>query len=98
MTGQKELTGDQIFAIYKRHEDKPGNGSTLIHFYEFARAIIAADRALQGEHVKRLIEAAEAVLSNEDHAVSCGARQYQKGSPTWEAYQALRAAIQGATE
>ena len=42
---------------------------------------------------RALIEAADAVLKNEEHAVSCGARSYQKGSPTWEVYKELDACI-----
>lgn len=47
---------------------------------------------------EQLREAADALLSNEEHATSGGMRSYQKGSPTWELWEDLRAATKGTTE
>ena len=41
-----------------------------------------------------LIEAVAALLSNEEHAVSCGAHRYQKGSPTDLLWRELKTANQ----
>ena len=43
-----------------------------------------------------LREAADALLSNEEHAWSGGMRTYQEGSPTWEIWEAVRQAMKGA--
>jgi hypothetical protein len=43
-----------------------------------------------------LVEAADALLSNEEHAVSGGMRKYQKGSPTWQLWEDLRTAARAA--
>ena len=53
----------------------------------------AAALAAKQEEVARLREAAEAVLSNEEHAFSGGMRNYQKGSQTWQVYEDLRIAL-----
>jgi len=45
-----------------------------------------------------LLEAAEAVLSNEEHAVSGGMRSYQEGSQTWQVYEDLRKAVEEASK
>ncbi len=50
------------------------------------------------DELARVREAAEVVLTNEDHAVTCEARSYQKGSPTWQAYRDLRAALTTTTK
>lgn len=52
----------------------------------------------QRAEIERMRAAAEAVLSNEEHAVSCGARSYQKASPTWQVYEDLRQALTQPTE
>ena len=46
--------------------------------------------------LRRLIDAADALLSNEEHAVSAGIHGYQKGSPTWHLWNDLRVATNGA--
>lgn len=56
---------------------------------EYATVALAAKQ----EEVVRLREAAEAVLSNEEHAFSGGMRNYQKGSQTWQVYEDLRIAL-----
>ena len=58
-----------------------------------AKSAIAASAARE----QALREAAEAVLSNEEHAFSGGMRKYQKGSPTWQVYEDLRAALNTST-
>lgn len=55
-----------------------------------------ADRAQAHAAKFQVCEAADAVLSNEEHALSGGMRSYKKGSPTWEAYDNLRRATQSA--
>lgn len=39
-------------------------------------------------------EAVDVVLTNEEHAFSGGMCKYQKDSPTWQAYEDLREAVQ----
>lgn len=43
-----------------------------------------------------LIDAADALLSNEEHALSGGMRSYRKGSPTWQLWEDLRVATERA--
>ena len=57
------------------------------------RAYATVALAAKQEEVVRLREAAEAVLSNEEHAFSGGMRNYQKGSQTWQVYEDLRIAL-----
>ncbi|MGZ3235751.1 MAG: hypothetical protein ACXU8A_00075 [Burkholderiaceae bacterium] len=40
-----------------------------------------------------LVDAADAVISNEEHAFSGGMTKYQKGSQTWQIYEDLRCAV-----
>jgi len=42
----------------------------------------------------RLLEAVEALLSNEEHAVSCGLHSYAIGSQTWKLWENLRIAAE----
>jgi len=44
-----EMTDEQILALYNQHEEKLANGSTLFHFNDFARAILAARQDSKGE-------------------------------------------------
>ena len=48
------------------------------------------------ELLHKLIEAADALLSNEEHAVSAGMCSYAKGSPTWHCWEDLRRATNAA--
>ncbi len=50
------------------------------------------------EALTRLMEAADALLANEEHAESGGMRTYQKGSPTWKLWRELRAATVSAAD
>ena len=49
-----------------------------------------ADRAQAHAAKFQVCEAADAVLTNEEHAFSGGMRSYKQGSPTWEVYDNLR--------
>ena len=55
-----------------------------------------ADRARLNAAKFEVCEAADAVLTNEEHAFSGGMRSYKEGSPTWEVYNALREAVKSA--
>lgn len=46
----------------------------------------------------KLVEVLGAIIDNEDHAITCGARVYGKGSPTWDVYEAGRRALKMAKQ
>ena len=41
------LTDEQILKLFNAHDEQLKGGSTLFHFNEFARELIAADRAFR---------------------------------------------------
>ncbi len=55
-------------------------------------ANLIASAPVMRKMLAHLVEAADVLLSNEEHAASGGMCNYQKGSPTWHAWEDLRRA------
>ena len=70
--------------------------------YAAAKAETAAAVAKEREHWRKelhaLLEAADAVATNNAHAVSTGSARYAKYSQTWKAYASLDKARQRAAD
>ncbi len=84
MSKRCKTCGSYAFNLHQKDIDQ--GDFCDVHYYKAQRDQLRKD-------VWRLREAAEAVLTNEEHAFSGGMRSYQKGSQTWQVYEDLRAAL-----
>lgn len=83
---RKPLTDEQITEVWRELRAQKEDWSDL----DFARAIEAYIKEQPMSYA--LLEAVDALLSNEEHATSGGMRSYQVGSHTWELWEDLRKA------
>jgi hypothetical protein len=80
---------DQGFALFAVRAGC-GHLAALVDQCRAETARLSAEKKALAEALENLLEATSALLSNEEHAVSGGMHNYQKGSPTWQLWADLR--------
>ena len=82
----------------ERPLDLDGNAAQPLYTADQLAAAVAAERDYWRKELHTLLEAADAVATNNAHAVSTGSVRYAKYSQTWEAYASLDKARQRAAD